>query len=160
MKKLNYLIVAAGLTGLLLITPYTICNVQKTATYQQNKDEIKAQETVINIETVQRLEDIIKNNENVAVDIGATWCGPCRGYSPIFEETAKEYKDKVVFCKVVLDKIGSKDEKKISQDYNVRYIPKTILFKNGKEVYSQFGGIEKENLKDLIEFNLLGKSKK
>ncbi|MBM3199395.1 hypothetical protein FJZ53_00545, partial [Candidatus Woesearchaeota archaeon] len=93
----------------------------------------------------------------VAVDIGATWCGPCREYSPTFHKVAEEYKGKVVFCQVVLDQIDKKEERTISKDYKVRYIPKTMLFKKGKEVYSRAGDIEKEDLKSLLDEYLLDK---
>ena len=155
MKKLKYLIAAAGITGLLLATPVMTYNMNEYKPYQQTT--VQQLETVTNITTLQQLEDIIAKNENVTVDLGATWCGPCKYYAPIFEEVAKEYQGKVVFCKVVLDKIDNKEERKISDKYLVRYIPKTIFFKDGKEVHNRVGGIEKEDLKGLIDIYLLEK---
>jgi len=57
----------------------------------------------------------------------------------------------------VLDQIDKKEERTISKDYKVRYIPKTMLFKKGKEVYSRAGDIEKEDLKSLLDEYLLDK---
>jgi len=155
MKKLKYLIAAAGITGLLLTTPVMTYNINESKTYQQITTQ--QLETVTNITTLQQLEDIIAKNEKVAVDLGATWCGPCRYYAPIFEEVAKEYEGRVVFCKVVLDKIDNKEERKISDKYLVRYIPKTIFFKDGKEVHNRVGGMEKQDLTELIDTYLLEK---
>ncbi|MDP2907769.1 MAG: thioredoxin domain-containing protein [Nanoarchaeota archaeon] len=156
MKKLKYLIAAAGITGLLLTTPIG-CSDYTKIEYQKAQETITVQETVTEITTLQQLEDMIAKNEKVAVDIGATWCGPCKYYAPIFEEVAKEYQGKVVFFKVVLDKIDDKEERKISDKYLIRYIPKTIFFKDGKEVHNRVGGIEKEDLTELIETYLLEK---
>lgn len=150
MKKIKYLIAVAGITGMLLTTQVG-CSDYNKIEYQQAKETINVQETVTNITTLQQLEDIIEKNDKVAVDIGATWCSPCRYYAPTFEEVAKEYQGKVVFCKVVLDKIEYKEENKISDKYSVRLIPKTIFFKNGKEVHNRVGGIEKQDLKELID---------
>lgn len=156
MKKLKYLIAAAGITGLLLTTPVGCSNYTKIE-YQKTQEVTTVQEIVTNITTLQQLEDIIAKNERVAVDIGATWCGPCQKYAPIFHEVAEEYQGRIVFCKVVIDKIDDKEERKISDKYLVRYIPKTIFFKNGKEVHNRVGGIEKEDLSKLIDTYLLEK---
>lgn len=154
MKKLKYLVAVAGITGLLLTTPVMTYNMNEHKAYQTTSQQL---ETVTNITTLQQLEDIIANNEKVTLDIGATWCGPCRNYAPTFEEVAKEYQGKVVFCKVVLDKIDKKEDRKISDKYLVRYIPKTMFFKNGKEVHNRVGGIEKQDLSNLIDTYLLEK---
>jgi len=156
MKKLKYLIAAAGITGLLMTTPIAYSDYTKVLG-QKTQETVTVQETVTNITTLQQLEDIIAKNENVAVDIGATWCGPCRNYAPTYEEVAEGYKGRVVFCKVVLDKIDKKEHNNISNKYLVRYIPKTMLFKDGKEVYNRVGGIEKQELESLIDTYLLEK---
>jgi thioredoxin len=156
MKKLKGLIAAAGITGLLLTTPIVYSHYTQLG-YQKTQEDTVVQETVTNITTLQQLEDIIAKNEKVAVDIGATWCGPCKYYAPTFEEVAKEYQGKVVFCKVVLDKIDNKENREISNKYLIRYIPKTIFFKDGKEVHNLVGGMEKKDLKEIIETYLLEK---
>lgn len=155
MKKLNYLIAAVGITGLLLTTPIIYSN--HTQSRYENQLYAEVQETVIDIKTAQQLEDIISKNEKVAVDIGATWCGPCQKYAPTFHEVAEEYKEKAVFCKVVIDKIDKKEENTICNKYQVRYIPKTILIKNGKEVHNRVGGMDKNTLTELVDTYLLEK---
>ncbi len=161
MKKLKYLIAAAGIAGILLTAHYPIHEgLQYVKVYhEKNKTAKESSKIVMNIQTLQQMEDLVKNNEKVAVDISATWCGPCREYDPVFEEVMEEYKDKTLFCKILLDKINNKEEKKIIEKYNVRYIPKTIFFKKGKEAYSQFGSMDKKTLIGLVETYLLEKNK-
>lgn len=159
MKKLSYILITAGLAGTLLTTPTMVYNMNKARTYQTTSQRQEL-ETVVNITTAQQLEDIITKNEKVVIDIGAIWCGPCREYAPLFEEVAKDYKEQIVFCKVILDKIDYKEDRKISEKYQVMYIPKTVLFKNGKEIHSFFGVRDKDVLKELVDTYLLEKNKK
>lgn len=56
------------------------------------------------------------------VDFYASWCGPCRAISPILEELAAEYKDKIVIYKVDVD--ASPD---LAQAFGIRSIP-AVLF--------------------------------
>ena len=52
------------------------------------------------------------------VDFYASWCGPCRAISPILDELAKEYGDKIVIYKVDVDASGD-----IAQAFGIRSIP-------------------------------------
>lgn len=83
------------------------------------------------------VEEILENNFNkevleykgkVLVDFYADWCGPCQVQSPIVEEVSGELKD-VKFVKVNVD-----NNRILSNDYEIIYIPTLILFENGKEI--------------------------
>ncbi len=154
MRRLNYFLAAASITGLLLTTQVVDT---KIPNYQTPIVHAKSQEIVGHFKTMQQLEDIIANNENVAVDLSESWCKPCQRYIPVFREVAEEYKGKVVFYKVEMDEIKYKEKRKLIKKYNVEYIPKTVLFKNGKEVHRHEGFLEKEELKALIEKHLFKK---
>lgn len=49
------------------------------------------------------LENIITSDKIAVIDAYATWCGPCRNFSPIFEKTSTEMKD-IVFMRIDVDK--------------------------------------------------------
>ena len=53
----------------------------------------------INDETFE--QEVINQEKLTLVDFWATWCGPCRKLSPVIEELAEEYKDKVKFTKIL-----------------------------------------------------------
>ena len=44
-------------------------------------------------------EELVKGNQLVVVDFFATWCGPCKIFGPILEETATNYDESVKFAK-------------------------------------------------------------
>tara|TARA_Y100000034_G_C6903471_1_gene418576 strand:- start:308 stop:607 length:300 start_codon:yes stop_codon:yes gene_type:complete len=88
-------------------------------------------------------EEISKGK--VIVDFWAPWCGPCRIFGPVFEETSKELKE-VNFLKLNVD-----DNPDIAQEYEIRGIPTSIIFNDGKEV-KRFSGVKsKEELKKELQ---------
>ena len=84
------------------------------------------------------------------VDFYAAWCGPCKMFSPVFEEVSGEYAGKVDFYKVNVE-----EEEKLASFFSVRSIP-TLLFipKNGKYRIVQ-GAIGKPQLKQAVDEILL-----
>jgi len=93
-------------------------------------------------------EKVIKSDSAVVIDFWAGWCGPCRMFSPIFEELAKDYKN-VKFIKVNVD-----ENETIARKYKIMSIPTTLLFKGGEVKASMIGAVPKESVKKWIEDNL------
>ena len=86
------------------------------------------------------------------VDFYASWCGPCRAISPVLEELAKEYGDKIVIYKVDVD--ASRD---IAQAFGIRSIPAVLIIPMKGEAQMTVGGRSKEDFKKQIDTILLGK---
>ena len=63
----------------------------------------------------------------VVVDFTATWCGPCRVVSPLMDQLATEYKDRVKVVKVDID-----NNKPIFKRFGLRSIPAVLMFKDGE----------------------------
>ena len=63
----------------------------------------------------------------VVMDFFATWCGPCKMLTPIFESLSKEMSDKVDFAKIDIDR-----SLEVAQEYEIVSVPTMIIFKNGK----------------------------
>ncbi len=94
-------------------------------------------------------EEVLKSKTPVLVDVWATWCGPCRMYSPIVDEVSEEYKDKLKFVKVDAD-----ENENIAAKYGIMSIPTTLLIENGKLKAQSVGAVPKEVLKKWIDKNL------
>jgi len=95
--------------------------------------------------------EVTENKEVILVDFWAPWCGPCLILSPVIEEIAKEYQDKIKIGKLNVDK-----SEKIASEYNIMSIPTLIIFKDGKPVDQMVGITSKETIKTRIDKAILG----
>lgn len=75
------------------------------------------------------------------VDFWASWCGPCRMFGPIFEETSEKITD-VHFVKFEIDQTNMRTPTK----FGIRSIPSVLAFKNGELVEARTGLMDAETL--------------
>lgn len=81
------------------------------------------------------------------LDFSATWCGPCKGFAPIFHEVAKEYGDQATFRTIDIDQ-----ERELAGKYNVQVVPTiVILDAGGKELTRVEGAMSKSEFVGLIK---------
>ena len=79
------------------------------------------------------------------VDFWAAWCGPCRMFTPIFEEASNKYKD-IQFAKVDTDK-----EQAIAVAAQISSIPTLMAFRDGILVYREAGALPAPQFEELIK---------
>lgn len=104
---------------------------------------------VIDVDDKSFEKEVLKSEKPVIVDVWAEWCGPCRMYSPIIDDVAKEYESKIKFVKVNAD-----DNQAIDEKFGIMSIPTTLLFVGGKLKASSVGAVPKDVLKKWIAENL------
>lgn len=88
-------------------------------------------------------DTLLSKEKVVIVDFTATWCGPCRLVSPLMDQLADEYKDRIKVVKVDVDK-----DKPVFKRFGLRSIPAVLIFKDGDLTetivgvtpYEQFSG--------------------
>ncbi len=85
--------------------------------------------------TKENFEEVITSNPTVIVDYWAPWCGPCRGFAPVYEKVAEANPD-AVFAKVNTD-----DEQEIAAHFQIRSIPTLMVFREQIIVFSQPGAL-------------------
>jgi thioredoxin 1 len=90
--------------------------------------------------TSDDFDKFIKEDKTV-IDFWAPWCGPCKMMSPIFEEAAKDLKDKAKFGKVNVDESSD-----LAQRFGVMSIPTLMFFRDGKAVDKAVGVLPKEDI--------------
>ncbi|PKO16730.1 hypothetical protein CVU37_10250 [candidate division BRC1 bacterium HGW-BRC1-1] len=77
----------------------------------------------------------------------AEWCGPCKVYAPMFDQTVAEYGDRLKVARIDIDKNPD-----VARSFGVKAVPTTILFdKNGKNVETILGAVPPESLKTKID---------
>ena len=89
--------------------------------------------------------EVLKSDKPVLMDFWAPWCGPCRAISPLVEELAGEFGDKIKFVKCNVD-----DNPISPGKYGIRSIPTLMLFKDGNVVDQVIGIVAKSKLKEMI----------
>ena len=89
---------------------------------------------------------VINHNDiPVLVDCWAPWCGPCKGFAPVFEQAAQELEPRLR-----LAKLDTEANEQIGQRWKIRSIPTLILFKNGKEIARQSGAMAMPQLRQWL----------
>ncbi len=85
------------------------------------------------------------------IDFYADWCGPCKIVSPILEELAAEYKDKITVYK-----INTETEQELSGAFGIRSIPSLLFIPTEGQPQMTVGALPKEAMKNKINEILLG----
>ena len=90
-------------------------------------------------------QEVLNSNVPVLVDFWASWCGPCKMFSPIVDEFAEENQGKVKVGKINID-----EEPDLAAQFRVMSIPTAMLFENGQEKNRSVGLVPKEKLLALL----------
>ncbi len=94
-------------------------------------------------------QDVLNSAKPVLVDFWAEWCGPCRALTPILEDVAASYGDKLTFGKINID-----ENPQIPSKYGVMSIPTLIIFKNGQVEAIKMGLLSKSQLSAFVDSNI------
>ena len=91
-------------------------------------------------------QEVLGSEVPVLVDFWGEGCGPCVAMTPVLEELAAEYKEKV--------KIGKVDvyaNPSISSRYGIRSIPSFLFFKDGEVQETIIGARPISFMKDKLD---------
>lgn len=91
-------------------------------------------------------ETVTSSQVPLLVDFWAPWCGPCKMLSPVIDEIAGEYGDKVKVCKVNTD-----DHREAAVEYAINAIPTIILFNGGQIAQKWVGMTTKKAITEAID---------
>lgn len=94
--------------------------------------------------TMTDFEETVTADGITLVDFWAAWCGPCRAFAPVFEQTATENPD------VTFAKVDTEAEQELSGALGIMSIPTLMIFRDGIRVFSQPGALPKAALDDLL----------
>jgi thioredoxin 1 len=94
--------------------------------------------------THHNFEKTVSENPIVIVDFWAPWCGPCRGFAPIFEKASDVHPD-VVFAKVNTD-----EQQELAGSFQIRSIPTLMVFREQVVLFQQAGALPASALEQVL----------
>jgi thioredoxin len=94
--------------------------------------------------TKENFEQTVNDNPIVIVDFWAPWCGPCRGFAPVFEKASEAHPD------VVFAKINSDEQQELAAAFNIRSIPTLMVFREKVILFQQAGALPGQALEQVL----------
>jgi len=94
--------------------------------------------------TSENFETTVNENPMVIIDFWAPWCGPCRGFAPVYEKASEAHPD-VVFAKVNTD-----EQQELAGSFGIRSIPTLMVFREKVILFQQAGALPGNALEQVI----------
>ncbi|MDY2941871.1 MAG: thioredoxin [Varibaculum sp.] len=95
--------------------------------------------------TDSNIAELIEKHDTIFFDFWASWCGPCRMFSPVFDKASEEHSD-MVFAKVNVD-----ENPQVAQALQVVSIPTLMAFRDGIGVFRSAGAMSSNDLDSVIK---------
>ena len=94
--------------------------------------------------TKDNFEQTINSNPMVILDFWAPWCGPCRGFAPVFEKASEAHPD------VVFAKVNSDEQQELAGAFNIRSITTLMVFREKVILFQQAGALPGQALEQVL----------
>ncbi len=91
-------------------------------------------------------KELGSSNTPLIVDFWAEWCGPCKMFSPVVDEVARDYAGRLRVGKLDVD-----TNPEVPTKFGVMNIPTVVFFKDNKQYSRLVGAVSKRELVKKIE---------
>jgi thioredoxin 1 len=94
--------------------------------------------------TEKNIDELLANHNILFLDFWASWCEPCKVFSPIFERVSSQHPD------LFFGKINTEAEHLLSEDFKIHSIPTLVILKEGTIIYQESGMIPEYALNNIV----------
>ena len=94
--------------------------------------------------TKDNFDKTVSDNPMVIVDFWAPWCGPCRGFAPVYEKASEAHPD------IVFAKINTDEQQELAGAFGIRSIPTLMVFRDKVILFQQAGALPGNALEQVI----------
>jgi thiol-disulfide isomerase/thioredoxin len=91
-------------------------------------------------------DKVVAENKLVLVDIGASWCPPCRKMLPVIDKVKSQFASKLYFLAV-----DGGIDMDVMKHLQFETLPTYIIYKNGKEVWRKTGIVEEHEFVKILQ---------
>ena len=95
--------------------------------------------------THENFDDMIQNHDFVIVDFWADWCGPCKGFAPVYEKVSKDYPE------IVFGKVNTEEQSELSSHFQVKSIPCLMIFREQVIIFNNSGALPEAQLRSRLD---------
>jgi thioredoxin len=93
----------------------------------------------------ETFEDTVAREGITLIDWWASWRGPCRMFSPVFEAAGDKHPD------ITFAKVDTEDQPELARALRITSIPTLMVFRDGILVLSQPGALPAASLEQVIQ---------
>lgn len=94
--------------------------------------------------TQENLNQTVHESDIMFLDFWADWCGPCKQFSPVYEEASEKHQD------IIFGKVDTEDQQELAAAAGITSIPTLMAFREGILVFSQPGALNSSQFEQVI----------